>query len=198
MVLDDQRDHQLIERAIHDPAALQALYDAYFRRVYAYVAGRVDDALNVEDLVSDVFVQVVRNLHRFANHHEFSFAAWIFTIARNTVNDFYRRHKHLALAIDLDSGEATFSGDSDDESLELRLIRYEHAAELRALIEALPLRRREVLLLRYYGELRNNEIAQVMGIDERTVSSHLSRGLRDLYDAYTAKFIEAGEKHNER
>jgi RNA polymerase sigma-70 factor, ECF subfamily len=198
MVLDDRQDHQLVQRAARDPAALQALYDAYFRRVYAYVAGRVDDALNVEDLVSEIFIQVIKNLQRFGNHHEYSFAAWIFTIARNTVNDFYRRRKHFALDVALDSGDSGLTDESDYESLELRLIRREHATELRALIDALPLRRRDVLMLRYYAELRNNEIAQVMGIDERTVSSHLSRGLRDLYDAYTAKFTEAEEIHDER
>src|SRR5690606_7557902 len=100
--------------------------------------------------------------------------------------------------IDLDSSGSDLADESEYGSLELRLIRREHAAELRAMIEALPLRRRDVLMLRYYGELRNNEIAQVMGIDERTVSSHLSRGLRDLHDAYTAKFKEAEEIHDEQ
>jgi DNA-binding NarL/FixJ family response regulator len=42
--------------------------------------------------------------------------------------------------------------------------------------------------LKFFGGLRNNEIAQVLGIDERTVASHLCRGLEDLHCRYVCEF----------
>lgn len=195
MLIDEQSERLIIQRAIHDPAAFQPLYDAYFQRVYAYVAAKVDDPLDAEDLVSDTFLQVVKQLSRLNNKHQFSFAAWVFTIARNNVNDFYRRQGRTVNEVHIDDAD-----DNEADSLELDqlLILKEYASEIRLLLDALPNRRREVLILRYFSGLRNNEITQVMGIEERTVSSHLSHGLRDLYDAYTAKFNEAKEIHNER
>jgi DNA-directed RNA polymerase specialized sigma24 family protein len=41
-------------------------------------------------------------------------------------------------------------------------------------------RRQEVVTLRFYGGLRNREIARVLGLDERTVAAHLCRAIQDL------------------
>ena len=64
------------------------------------------------------------------------------------------------------------------------------------MIARLPERRREIITLRFYGELRNQEIAEVLGLDVRTVASHLSRGLRDLHALWVAEAeqtaLEAG------
>lgn len=192
---DEKHEQLLVRRAARDAAAFQTLYDAYFRRVYAYIAAKVDDPLDAEDLVSDTLLQIVKGLRGFDNKHRLSFAAWVFTIARNIVTDFYRRQGRAISEVEL---EMANDDRHDAPELDQLLIRREHAAALRALLDELPDRRREVLMLRYFSDLRNIEIAQVLNIDERTVASHLSRGLRDLHDAYTAKFNEAGEIHNER
>jgi RNA polymerase sigma factor (sigma-70 family) len=48
------------------------------------------------------------------------------------------------------------------------------------MLNELPPRQREVILLKYFGNLRNREIGQILELDERTVASHLSRGLGAL------------------
>lgn len=55
---------------------------------------------------------------------------------------------------------------------------------MRALIETLAPQRQKVVLLRFFAGLRNREIARVLGLDERTVASHLSRGIQDLHQKY--------------
>ena len=51
---------------------------------------------------------------------------------------------------------------------------------MRKLIETLSPRRKETILLKYFAGLRNQEIAHLLSLDERTVASHISRGLADL------------------
>jgi RNA polymerase sigma factor (sigma-70 family) len=179
-VYDNSEETHLIRQAIHDPTAFQRLYELYFRRVYSYVAAKLTAPQDAEDLVAEVFLQVVKGLPRLNNRHDLSFAAWIFTIARNSVADFYRRRRPLDEAALSHTLPTTYEFDDS-------LIEQERAAELRMLLNTLSERRREVLMLKYFSGLRNLEIAQVLSLDERTVASHLSRGLKDLYDAYQQK-----------
>jgi RNA polymerase sigma-70 factor (ECF subfamily) len=187
--IDYREEHLLIKRAVQDPVAFQALYELYFKCVYSYVAAKVNNRLDAEDLVADVFVQVVKGLPQFKNRHYFSFGAWIFTIARNLVTDFYRCQGRVFDGLQLD---ALKNNEADPVEIDGLLIEQERAAELRAMLKRLPERRREVMMLKYFSGLRNLEIAQVLDLDERTVASHLSRGLKDLYEFYGKK-LEAGE-----
>lgn len=186
--MSDHSNHEheksLVKRAASDPAAFQALYNLYFRRVYSYVAARVTSPLDAEDLVSDIFINVMKGLPQFENQQAFSFGAWIFTIARNLIIDFYRRRSRTVETHPLNGLENDMS---DATRPERHLIKHEQAAELRLMLQWLPERRREVLILKYFSGLRNQEIAQVLDLDERTVASHLSRGLKDLYELYIGK-----------
>ena len=82
---------QLVDRAAADPDAFVALYHLYVGRVYAYVAARVDNTNDVEDIVSDVFMRALSNLDQLRTKRADSFASWLFSIARHVVADYYRR-----------------------------------------------------------------------------------------------------------
>jgi RNA polymerase sigma-70 factor (ECF subfamily) len=179
--LDGEQERLLILRAGNDPAAFQLLYEAYFQRVYNYAAARVNDQLDAEDIVSDVFLQVIKGLNRLKNRHQFSFAAWVFTIARNAVADFYRRQNRNMNGLRRASAQINNSRDTQIDEI---IIEQEEFYELVATLSQLSERRREIVLLKYFGGLRNQEIAQVLELDERTVASHLSRALKDLHEAY--------------
>jgi len=178
---EDQYERQLVRSAVNNPAAFEELYEHYFDRVYRYVAARVSNPQDTEDVVSDIFLLVMTRLKHFRNNNKHSFAAWIFTISRNAIVDFYRHRDRLPAQVSI---EHSTEQRSDDIGLDEKMIEQERAEALRSLLQVLPKRRREVVILRYYAGLRNLEIAQVLDIDERTVASHLSRGLKDLYEAY--------------
>jgi RNA polymerase sigma-70 factor (ECF subfamily) len=177
-------ERSLARRASRDPVALQALYKLYFHRVYNYVSVRINHAQDTEDLVSDIFLQVVKNLSKFNNRYELSFGAWVFTIARHVVIDYYRQQGCAPQELKLE--ETAYESIYNSDPCVLLIEREKHF-ELYNLLNLLPDRRRKVVTLKYFGGLRNLEIAEIMGIDERTVASHLSRGLKDLYEAYKKK-----------
>lgn len=180
---DGIAERELVRQALDDPAAFQRLYERYFGRVYGYVASRVADQHDAEDIVSDVFLRVVRHLPQLRNSHQISFAAWLFTIARNAVTDHHRRkpqtETHLLLELAAPLAATELSHDA-------AVIAGEDAALLRNLIAALPERKREIVTLRYYGGLRNQEIAALLHIRERTVAATLSRALDELQEKYSA------------
>lgn len=177
--IDPDDERALLDRLDSDPAAFNRLYTLYLRRVYGYVAARIENRQDAEDVVSEVFLKVVRNLDQFRRQHGLSFAAWIFTIARHTVSDYYRRRPFIqTLALDT----VPLIADSPD----LVVMERENAHDLRQIVSALPERQREIVILKFYSGLRNQEIAVVLGVGEKTVAAYLSRALKDLSRKYQA------------
>jgi len=184
------RSHQ----SAHDDLwqRFQTVYDAFLPRIYGYVAARIDEQRDVEDVVSEVFVKALKHFATLRSQQEDVLAAWIFKIARNAVHDYYRRRHTPALDLD-----ALDEQPSDELSLDGVVAQGEEATVLRRMVRALPPRRREVILLKFFGELRNREIAIVLALDERTVAAHLSRGLKDLAARFRSLNTPVEERHDD-
>ena len=161
MTPEQERDY--IQQTQKNPQAFVHLYDHYFPRIHAYIRYRVYDQQDAEDVIADVFFKAIRGLRHFKWRNRNSFAAWLFRIAHNQVVDYYRQHKHVELSFESDDYHAEPANHTP-----------------------LP-RRREIIILKFFGGLRNHEISNILELDERTVAAHLSRGLQDLRRRYTAQ-----------
>lgn len=162
------------------------LYRHYFPRVYAYVAYRVSSQQDAEDLTSDIFLKVVESIGGFEHRGGGSFAAWVFRIAHNTVQQFYRADSRYDAA--LDDIDDLHGEHLPDEALALK----ERVGMLQRHITKLTPRRQEIVSLRFFGGLRNQDIAAVLNLDERTVASHLCRALEDLRRIYQQEEVSDG------
>jgi RNA polymerase sigma-70 factor (ECF subfamily) len=174
-----------------DPRTFERLYLHYAPRLYAYVAYRVGSTQESEDLVADIFVKAVRHIKAgsFTWQCEESFAAWLFRIAHTAVSDYFRSRRGQE-DVPIEDLPDLVDGDLLPEDA---LLQKEQLSHMRDLISTLSPRRQEVLTLRFFGELQNKEIAQVLGLDERTVASHLCRGLEDLHRKYSEELSHPGE-----
>jgi len=185
--LDPERERALVQKARRDPVAFRELYSHYFPRVYAYVSYRIGRVQDVEDLTADAFLRVVERLDEFQWQGEGSFAAWLFRIAHNQVSDFYRRGRGAEESVPLE--ELPELGSSSLLPADA-VSQKEKFAYLRRLISTLSPRRQEIITLKFFGGLRNKEIAVLLGLDERTVASHLCRGIKDLHRKYVGEFVQ--------
>jgi RNA polymerase sigma-70 factor, ECF subfamily len=179
--VDSDCEQTWVEKAREDSRALEHLYNLYFPRIYAYVYARLGSVQDCEDVVADTFLKAVTGIKQFRWRHEGSFAAWLFRIAHNAVTDYRRRARARGDPLPLNSLLEIHSGTTLPEDVALQKERF---ARLHRLIAALSPRRQEVITLRFLGELSNIEIAAVLELDERTVASHLCRGLRDLHERW--------------
>lgn len=185
--MDAASEAQLVEQAKKHAQSFQLLYEHYFPRVYGYVAYRIPRREDAEDVVSEVFLKMSRALHQFDYRGEGAFAAWLFRIAYNEVQSFYRQQRQPApLGLD----EAAPLHDAA-ESPDTILLQQEKAQGLRQMVRALSPRREAVVTLKFFAGLRNREIASVLKLDERSVASHLSRALQDL-----ARMLEGAAQHD--
>ena len=69
--------------------AFGEIYKQYVKIIYNFVYQRVGHKEQTQDLVSDIFIKIFRNLHSFKTGTNFK--AWILTISRNTINDFWKQ-----------------------------------------------------------------------------------------------------------
>jgi RNA polymerase sigma-70 factor (ECF subfamily) len=159
---DDSIDRLVAQAQQGDLQAFASIFDAYHVAVYRFVASRVNNPSDAEDLTQLVFVKALEALPRFAARGV-PFGGWLFRLARNTVIDHVRtRREHSEL-------EAATNRATEDVGPEtVALIRDDLAAVAKAL-KLLTEDQREVIALRFFAGLSAREAAEAMGRQEGTI-----------------------------
>ena len=160
-----QDEESLVRRAQeHDQEAFAQLYEANFDRIYRYVAIRIGDETEAEDVTQQVFINVLKSISSF-RWKGVPFSAWLFRIAHNQVVD-YLRKKTKRATVYLDEPPA--SHDSNPQlAVERKLDIEQLVSATRHLTEA----QREVISLRFAGELPTAQVAKVMGKSQGAVKA---------------------------
>ena len=151
-----------------DPQALAALIDRWRGPLYAFLWRRAGDG--ADDLFQESWIRVARARDRFDSSRRFS--TWLFQIANNLCRDRWRRLDARRRALDSYHAETRASG-ADVSAPALPA-----DTQLARRIESLPDRLREVLVLRYYHDRSEAEIAEILGIPRGTVKSRLHAAVR--------------------
>jgi len=160
-----QDEESLIRRAQQqDQEAFAQLYEEHFNKIYRYVALRIGDKVEAEDVTQQVFINALRSISSF-KWKGIPFAAWLFRIAHNQVVD-YLRKKTKQATVPLD--ESLASSDSNPQLMA------EHRLDIEQLLLAtkrLTRAQREVIALRFAGELSTVQVAKVMGKSQGAVKA---------------------------
>jgi RNA polymerase sigma-70 factor (sigma-E family) len=135
----------------------------------------VGDQPTAEDVVQDVFARLhARRAERPAGADSLPY------IRAAVLNGCRSQLRRRAVARRFAGTVAQLPGQATQDSAELEMIRSQERLQVLAALAALPFRRREVLVLRYYVGLSEAEIARVLGIAPGTVKSTAARGLAAL------------------
>lgn len=152
------------------PQAARVLVERYtgaLRRFALQAGVRVED---VDDLLQETWLRVVRSAARYDPMQPFP--RWLFTIAMNRIRSRWQRDRSESL----DDTDIAATAAGADESLELQ----QRAHAVRQLVATLPPHLGDTILLRYFEELSEREVAQRLGVPLGTVKSRLHHGIRRL------------------
>jgi RNA polymerase sigma-70 factor (ECF subfamily) len=130
-----------------------------------------------EDLVQEVFMRMLK--YRSTYQGRSKFTLWMYQIARNAHIDFLRKKKNT-LPLDEQWSEPITSEASPDEKLEGG----QEVQLMRQALAQLPLKKREVLILSRYQNLKYKEIAELMDCHIGTVKAHVHRAIKELGKIY--------------
>lgn len=171
-----------------EAAAFGAIMSHYEPYVLGMVRRMVPDRSRAEDLCQETFLKVLKGLGRFRG--ESGLKTWIFRIAHNVVADHARAAEPVAESLDARAeagSDPPAPAPAPPDRLDERALRL---ALERAMGELVPVQR-EVLHLLYWQEFTVAQIAEVLGLPEGTVKTHLFRG-RQALRRHAAAFAPGG------
>ena len=146
----DEKD--LVCRAkIGDKEALNKLIEKYYDEVYSFLYRRMGNKAAAEDVTQDTFLKFIKNLPHYREKNKLR--SFLFTVAINTSNDFFRRHTQEASLLS--------PGNADEETAEDETKQREEALIVRKAVLSLPDVQRDVIILRFYHDMKIKEIAAV-------------------------------------
>jgi len=195
-------ESQLIRRCRQgDPQAWDELFDRHYAAVGRFVFQLGPDLTweDAEEICQEVFLSVIKNLDSFHGHSQFQ--TWVFRIATNKARD-YRQHRQ---ALKRGGGQTTISlqADKPDNGPPIDppaiapgpdavLMNTERISLLHQALDQLGEPCREIIELRYFGDLSYEELSQSLGLNPKTVSSRLSKCL-DRLEVITRTVFSAGK-----
>ena len=190
----DMRSDDDLVRAFRtgDGSAMEALFGRYRRSVFGWLLRMAQDEGEAEDLHQEVWLKVIRGIDGYSAG---SFRAWLWRVVRNAAAD--RARKHVAEPI-LDApvaegaDAAAFVDQVPDDTVVSALTRMEEAerkAAVREAVDGLSRRLKEVVLLRLNGELKFQEIADILGLPIGTVLGRMNLALAKLRQALSRKGV---------
>ncbi len=180
-----ENEAELVEQAKTDDHAFGVVYDFYFPKIYGYIYKRTGNKEVCEDLVSEIFLKVFTNLHKY-KFKGYSFSAWLYRIATNHLTDYYRK----------ESKAKNISLDKEDSKIQVADQKYDikeivdnnyNKEFISYLISKLSVKYQIVINLRYFAQKDYDEIAKIMKIstnNARVLSLRAINKFAKIYEKY--------------
>lgn len=176
--VDPTSDNALMEQVRDGQVAkLAILFERHHVMLYNFFLRLTGRRGPSEDLVQDVFVRILK--YRATYRSESKFTVWLYQIARNAHTDYLRKQKP---EVPLDEQYEEPAGNEAPPAD--RLDAEVDAALLRRALDRLPLRKREILILSRYEDMKYKDIAELMDCSIETIKTSVHRAIRELRKIY--------------
>lgn len=159
-----------------DAQAIDELVELYKRPLFGFIVRVINNYTLAEDVFQETWIKVIRSVKHFRGDSKLS--TWLFQIALNQCRDTMRKDRRY-IHVPLEEAENLESECAPDPDQILK------AEEVKKMVAGLPSKMREVIVLKYYHDLNDQEIADVIGCPAGTVKSRLHRASKILYQKWT-------------
>jgi RNA polymerase sigma-70 factor (ECF subfamily) len=177
----DKNDALLVENYLAgDEVAFEELVKRYLKPVYNFLYQLTNDQSVLDDLTQVTFLKAWKNIKKFDPGK--SFKTWIFTIAKNTAYDYFKKKKTIPFSNFIDAeGNNKLENISDANILPPEILEKADAAkELEGAMTKISDHYRIILLMRYKDDFTLQEIAEILNLSYNTVKSQHQRALAVL------------------
>jgi RNA polymerase sigma-70 factor (ECF subfamily) len=154
------QEEEVIRRTQKDPDAFRPIYEKYFRPIFLFILHRAGDRELTADLTSQVFLKAMLNIRKY-EFRGLPFSAWLYRIAVNECNDFFRRSKReRTVVLEDDVVEKLYEEMFDQDVLEELKERLPH------ILQQLKDEELQLIELRFLESRPFKEVAEILGISE--------------------------------
>jgi len=175
--MDLNQERGLVRQAQKTPDAFAELYDQYYPKIFGYVLRRTANLEAAQDITSETFLKVLNKLWQF-RWRNISFSSWLYKIATNEVNQYFRKFEYKRSVSLEELQEQGFEPVSQE-----KLKQHQDFLEIQKRIVQLPAKYQEVIALRFFEQKQIKEISEILGKKEGTIKSLLHRAVERLREA---------------
>ncbi|MFI5205992.1 MAG: RNA polymerase sigma factor, partial [Candidatus Paceibacterales bacterium] len=150
------------------------IYNLYFQKIYRFIYYRVGHKEMAEDLAEEVFLKAFTKIASVSENS--AFLGWLYQIARNQVIDYYREKK---LVVALDEIENTLEYETN--VIDVVNLQQQQKVLLKLMKELMP-EQQIVLKLKFFEDLENSEIAEMLHKNEGTIRVIQHRAIAKLQE----------------
>jgi RNA polymerase sigma-70 factor (ECF subfamily) len=158
-----------------DEAALSSIYDAFSTALYRYAFRFLGEQEAAEDIVAETFYRFLRTIGA-GGGPEKHLKAYLYRVAHNLIVDRFRRNTPIELSLDPNICSPSRSSEDPAKRVEMS----NEQAEMRRHLWKLTVDQRQVIVLKYFEGLSNQEVSEVLGKPVGAVKSLQHRGLDAL------------------
>ncbi|MBC8060627.1 MAG: sigma-70 family RNA polymerase sigma factor [Clostridiaceae bacterium] len=170
-----EEDLKLVDQVLKGNIdSFNILVNKYELSIFKFTYNMIRDKEAAEDITQEVFIIVYKKIYTY--NREYKFSSWLFQVARNKCIDFMRKYKRVYEANIEDEKTSCSKGISPEAMAELR----ETKKEIQTFINTLEELDREILVLRYSGEVTFIEIASILNINKATIKRRYYK-IRERY-----------------
>lgn len=175
-------EEQLIKQAATNPMAFAQLYEIYYQKIFNYILRTTFDINTAQDITAETFYKALKNISKFKFTQTGTFQAWIYKIATNEINLYFRKNKKYKFHPTEDM-DLFYSQEVPEDEISHALETFDLKSDIKDLqeeISKLDEKYRTIIFLKYFEKKKFSEIAEITGIKEGTLKSHLSRAIDKL------------------
>lgn len=175
-----------------DAKAMEEIVRRYSNKVYNLAYHLTRDSAAAEEIMQDVFLTVIAKIATLTN--EAYFSTWLYRVTTNAAYGFLRKEKKFSEQTPVEDLDQEPHASVDWSELPDDVLLSEESREvLKRSIDSLPEAMRTVVIMKDMEGLKNEEIAEALGISVPAVKSRLHRGrlmLRDQLSDYFSKYTK--------
>lgn len=167
---------RLAVTALTDDRAFSQLYEYYFPRAYNFIFARTGNRDVADEVISIAFEKAFLRLDLY-DPSKGAFSTWLFRIVSNVMTDYFRRKNVRHEVAWMDTLDTFFAENGSPED---NVLHKEECSVLYTALEKLKPRDKNVLMLKYWQGLSNQEIAEMVGVTAGNVSVIIHRAIAEL------------------
>lgn len=167
---------------VQEKCTFESYYEQYYRQVYLYIAKKINNIHDAEDIAMDAFASCYEKFDSF-DPERASFQTWLYVIVNNKLKNHYRDSRSF---VDLDDPEQY--EEPCVEGFEDEMVAAEYLGEMRnelaAALEMLNDTQKTIVVESYFHNRNSKEIASLLCMSDVNVRVQLSRALKKMKEYF--------------
>lgn len=166
----------MVEQAKTNPEMFGHIYDILYQPIFGYILKRCQDHPLALDITAETFLKALKNIRHFSPRKNVPFSAWVFTIAKNELNMYFRKSSRYTFSELVEYPELIQS----HKDILLQLENDNRAKAVHHMLTQLKTKDQQLVQLRFFEEKSYSEISSITHMSEVAIRSRICRAINRL------------------